>query len=247
MAKYKYREEKEMKKNLKNLYSKNDNTILYVGIATAGISLLLWYFWKKRKTEYGKSESGAPDKTESVASDKTESGPFDKFGNRMSVDFVWGVLQGYEHYCDEKGWNYNFKTTQETAKNIYLHYLIETGSGKYLHDCNTHNLTAGSWKTDARKASPYIGEWFGHEYLGTRIRADRGEKNDQQEFRMYDCLACGIMDYLDLVNRSKRYAGIPILYNQKDPVFIRELGRAGYFSADPDKIYQEAKKLKENL
>jgi hypothetical protein len=171
----------------------------------------------------------------------------DKFRNRMTVDFVWGVLQGYESYCNEKGWKYNFKTTLETAKNIYLHYLIETGNGKYLHDCNTHNLTAGSWKTDAKKASPYIYEWFGHEYLGTRIRADRGEKNDQQEFRMYDCLACGIMDYLDLLNRSKRYAGIPILYDKKDPVFIRELGRAGYYTADPEKIYQTAKKLKESI
>jgi hypothetical protein len=239
--KYKYREKDEMRKNLINLYSKKDNTLIYVGIATAGVLLILLYFWKKKKTS-GESESGASNKTESGA-----SGAVDKYGNMMTVDFVWGVLQGYESYCNEKGWKYNFKTTQETAKNIYLHYLIETGNGKYLHDCNTHNLTAGSWKTDPKKASPYISEWFGHQYIGTRIRSDRGEKNDQQEFRMYDCLACSIMDYLDLINRSKRYAGIPILYNQKDPIFIKELGRAGYFSADANKIYQTAKKLKESL
>jgi len=55
------------------------------------------------------------------------------------------------------------------------------------------------------------------------------------------------MDYLDLVNRSKRYAGIPILYDKKDPVFIKELGRAGYYTADPEKLYQTAKKLKEGM
>jgi flagellum-specific peptidoglycan hydrolase FlgJ len=243
-----------------------NNNLVYIITAFIGIVAYLIYRYKhshkiKDGSQSGSQENskdGSQSGSQENSKDGSQSGSQenskdgsqnikDGYGNIMNTNLVYFALQGYKDYCDSKGYKFNFKITNETAKNIYVHYLIETGSGKYLYDNNTHNLTAGNWKTDPHKASPYISDYIGHKYLGLHLRGDRGEKDGKQEFRCYDCFICSLFDYLDLINRAKRYAGIAPLYDNKDPIFIRELGLAGYYSANPETMYKTAKKLKESL
>ena len=232
--------------------NKNKSNNWIYAIPIIGIVAYLIYRYYKHSGSQDGSQAGSQDGSQAGSQDGSqagsqESGIKDGYGNVMNTNLVYFALQGYKDYCDSKGYKFNFKITNETAKNIMVHYMIETGNGKYLYDCNTHNITAGNWKTDPHKASPYIQDFINHKYLGLHLRGDRGEKDGKQEFRCYDCFICSLFDYFDLVNRAKRYSGIAPLYDNKDPIFIKELGMAGYYSANPDNLYQTAKKLKESL
>lgn len=202
------------------------------------IILLLVFFWyKKRKTT--ETSTDQTETTTKIIPDPGET-------NKVNISRIITVLQKYDNYCKIKGWKNNFIINDEVAKNIYVHYYIETGGGKYLYDNNTHNITQGSWTSQDKMylASPYIRDVYSHPYLGVRERKDIGTGNPSQtqKFRMYYAIEDGLMDYIDLINRAKRYSGIPKLYQHKDPVFIRELKNAGYYEAKD--LYDTAKNLK---
>ena len=184
--------------------------------------------------------------------------PLDYSGDeRISVIYalIMKAINDYNDYCDKQGWRARWKQCtnapgglEVAALNILIHGYIETGgyTDKYLQNSRMclFNITAGSNNVPNYKTSPYIKDLYNHNYAGNTNRNDSGVV---QKFRAYEYAIDAILDYLDLINRSPRYQDYVYSYRFNDSVYIKEIGKAGYYTANSDNIAKTADNLRWQL
>jgi len=85
---------------------------------------------------------------------------------------------------------------------------------------------------------------YNHNYAGNTNRNDSGVV---QKFRAYEYAIDAILDYLDLINRSSRYQDYVYSYRFNDSVYIKEIGKAGYYTANSDNVAKTADNLRWQL
>jgi hypothetical protein len=199
-----------------------------------------------------------PRKEETGIEVDENTNPLDYDGDeRVAVIYalIMKAIEDYNDYCDRKGWRARWRQCtnapgglEVAALNILIHGYIETGgyTDKYLQNSRMclFNITVGSKNGPNYNTSPYIKDIYNHNYAGYTNRNDSGVI---QKFRAYEYAIDAILDYLDLINRSPRYQDYVYSYRFNDSVFIKEIGKAGYYTANVENMARIAENLRPYL
>lgn len=113
----------------------------------------------------------------------------------------------------------NFEEYKILPSIVIAQAILESGWGKYAIENNIFGIKAGpSWNGKAIIRNTK--EWDGRRYITKESR-----------FRAYDSIEDSILDYLNLVGKSKRYEQVKEAKNYRDAA--RKLQESGY-ATDPE-------------